>query len=83
MQPFGQTAGGKDVHRVEISAGDLTVGLLTLGANLHSVRLAGVPYDLTLGSDHLPYYAKEMRYHGASSAPSPTGSAGGGCGSAG
>lgn len=64
MHPFGQTAGGKDVYRIEISAGDLTVGLLTLGANLHSVRLAGVPYDLTLNSDHLPYYAKEMRYHG-------------------
>ncbi|NBR53053.1 MAG: galactose mutarotase [Rhodobacteraceae bacterium] len=64
MQHFGRTAGGKDVDRVEISAGDLTVGLLTMGANLHSVRLAGVPYDLTLGSDHLPHYAKEMRYHG-------------------
>ncbi len=69
MQNFGLTAGGRDVDRVEISAGDLTVGLLTLGANLHSVRLAGVPYDLTLGSDHLPYYAKEMRYHGGIISP--------------
>ena len=64
MQHFGLTAGGKDVDRVEISAGDLTVGLLTMGANLHSVRLAGEPYDLTIGSDHLPHYAKELRYHG-------------------
>lgn len=66
---FGQTADGRRVERITLACGDLSVGLLTWGAVLHSVRLAGVAHDLTLGSDRLCDYEGDMRYHGALIAP--------------
>jgi aldose 1-epimerase len=68
-QPFGLTATGVTAHRIRISSGELEVHVLTLGAALQSVRLAGVGHDLTLGSDHLADYEGEMRYHGTLIAP--------------
>lgn len=66
---FGQTADGRDVQRITLSKGDLTVGLLTWGAILHSVRLVGVAHDLTLGSERMEDYQGDMRYHGPVIAP--------------
>lgn len=66
---FGQTADGRAVRRITLSKGDLTVGLLSYGAILQSVRLAGVAHDLTLGSDRLADYEGDMRYHGPVIAP--------------
>lgn len=66
---FGQTPDGHPVHRFAIGAGDLTVHILTIGAALQSVRLAGVDRNLTLGSDILADYLGEMRYHGTLIAP--------------
>ncbi len=63
--PFGITAAGQAVEKITIAAGDLTVSLLTWGAVLHSVRLAGVAHDLTLGSDRLADYEGSMRHHGS------------------
>lgn len=65
MTPFGTTAEGRAVHRIVLSAGELTVALLTRGAVIQSVRLAGVAHDLTHGSDSLADYEGPMRYHGA------------------
>jgi aldose 1-epimerase len=66
---FGQTADGRAVRRITLSKGDLTVGLLTWGAVLHSVRLVGVAHDLTLGSDRMEDYEGDMRFHGPVIAP--------------
>lgn len=65
MTPFGTTSKGCDVHKITLTAGDLTVSLLTLGAIVQDVRLAGVDHSLTHGSDDLADYEGAMGYHGA------------------
>ncbi|SMY06714.1 aldose epimerase family protein [Flavimaricola marinus] len=65
MTPFGTTRDGETVHRIVLSGGGLTVGLLTLGAIVQSVRLEGVEHDLTIGSTDLADYETSMGYHGA------------------
>lgn len=57
------------MQKITLSSGDLTLCLLTWGAVVQSVRLAGVGHDLTLGSDRLADYEGDMRYHGAVMAP--------------
>lgn len=69
IAPFGTTATGQPVDSITLSGGGLTVGLLTWGAVVRSVRLAGVDHDLTLGSDRLADYEGEMRHHGSLIAP--------------
>lgn len=69
ISAFGTTADGRKVDKITLSAGDLTVSLLTWGGVLQSVRLAGVAHDLTLGSDRLADYEGDLRYHGAIIAP--------------
>lgn len=66
---FGQSTLCRAVHRIGLTAGDLQVHVLTIGAALQSVRLAGVGHDLTLGSDRLADYEGQMRYHGTLIAP--------------
>ena len=62
---FGTTPSGEAVQSITLTAGDLTVRLLTWGAILQSVRLAGVAHDLTLGSDHLADYLGDLMHHGS------------------
>lgn len=62
---FGQMPGGAAVQRLTLQAGALTARLLTYGAILQDLRLAGVPYSLTLGSENLADYLGPLRYHGA------------------
>jgi aldose 1-epimerase len=69
MTPFGTTADGQPVHVLPLAAGDLTATILTLGACLQHLRLAGVPYPLTLGSDRVQDYQGQMRHHGTLVAP--------------
>lgn len=69
MTPFGKTASGQEVQALTLASGELTVTLLTLGAALQSVRLAGVGHDLTLGSDKVADYEGPMRHHGTLIAP--------------
>ena len=69
IEAFGTTAAGRVVQKITLRAGDLTASVLTWGAVLQSVRLAGVSYDLTQGSDRLADYEGDMRYHGALIAP--------------
>ncbi|MEO8243682.1 MAG: aldose epimerase family protein [bacterium] len=66
---FGTTAAGQEVRKITLSRGDLSASILTRGATLQSVRLAGVAHDLTLGSDNLADYEGRLRYHGALVAP--------------
>jgi aldose 1-epimerase len=65
MQVFGSTKDGATAHTILLQAGDLSVTLLTYGARLHDVRLAGVARSLTVGSDDLADYEGPMVYHGA------------------
>ena len=65
MIVFGTTPDGRDVHKITLAAGDLTVDLLTWGAIVQDVRLAGVARSLTRGSEDLTDYLGKMCYHGA------------------
>ncbi|MEP4640499.1 MAG: galactose mutarotase, partial [Yoonia sp.] len=62
---FGTSSTGVDVEKVTISAGDLSVSILTWGAIIQDVRLAGVDHSLTLGSDDLADYEGGLRHHGS------------------
>jgi len=69
IRKFGTTADGQEVLSVTLRAGDLRVVVLTWGAIVQDIRLDGVPYGLTLGSDRLEDYLGAMRCHGALIAP--------------
>lgn len=69
ISPFGQTRDGQQIQRITLRKGNLTASILTYGAILQSVRLAGVAHDLTLGSDRLADYEGALCYHGALVAP--------------
>lgn len=64
-RPFGVLAQGAEVQRVTLRAGELTAQILTLGATLQDLRLAGTPWPLTLGADLLAAYSGPMRWFGA------------------
>lgn len=69
IETFGTTSNRREVQKITLACGDLTVCLLTWGAVLQSVRLAGVAHDLTLGSDRMADYEGDMRFHGVVIAP--------------
>ena len=62
---FGTLANGEVVQRVEIGDGFLTVSLLTYGASIQSIRMAGCPFSLCLGFDTLDGYLTSRSYFGA------------------
>ncbi|RYH02208.1 galactose mutarotase [Salipiger sp. IMCC34102] len=65
MSTFGQTSDGTPVEALSLTDGTLTVTLVTYGARVQDVRLAGVDRSLTLGSDRMADYEGVMQYHGA------------------
>lgn len=69
ITPFGTMADGTAVERITLQSGGLTASVLTLGAVLQDLRIAGVAHGLTLGSDRLADYEGAMRYHGPVIAP--------------
>jgi len=69
ISTFGQTQSGQAVQRISLRSEVMQVNVLTLGAVLQSVRLAGVAYDLTLGSDRVADYEGAMCYCGSLVAP--------------
>lgn len=62
---FGLLPDGRQVHRLTLAAGDLTVSILTLGAILNDLRHAAAPFPLTLGTRDLAAYLGPMAYYGA------------------
>lgn len=50
---------------IVLRAGDLTVNILTWGAIVQDVRLAGVDHSLTRGRDNLADYQGDWRHHGS------------------
>ncbi len=65
VSQFGTTAGGVPVQAITLRAGPISATVLTFGAVLQDVRLAGVAHGLTLGSDDLADYEGAMRHHGS------------------
>ena len=65
MIHFGTLEDGQDVHKITLTAGDLTVSLLTWGAIIQDVRLKGIDRSLTLGSENLADYQGDMCHYGA------------------
>ncbi|KAA9007986.1 aldose epimerase family protein [Histidinibacterium aquaticum] len=70
MREIGTLADGSAVHAIDLAAGELSVTVLTWGAVLREVRLAGVDHNLT----HVPeilesWTSGETPYHGALVAP--------------
>ncbi len=64
-RPFGTTSSGDPVQAIHLRGGELTAVILTRGAILQDLRLAGVPRSLTLGTDQLAAYEGRMAYFGA------------------
>ena len=62
---FGTTPDGRRVDRVAIAGHGLSVGLITWGATIQDVRLAGYPQPLVLGYPAFPPYLVEGKSCGA------------------
>lgn len=62
---FGTLPDGREVTRVVIAAHGLSVALITWGATIQDVRLAGYPQPLVLGYPDLAAYLGEGVYLGA------------------
>ncbi len=65
MRVFGTKADGRPVQALTLQSSDLKVTVLTLGAILQDLRLAGLPRSLTLGGPDLAGYEGPMGYFGA------------------
>jgi aldose 1-epimerase len=65
IEPFGTTPKREIVEKITIGNDELTVSVLTWGAVLHDVRLAGVGYPLTLGGPDLAAYSGPMKSFGS------------------
>ncbi len=62
---FGHLPDGRAVERVCLRAGGLSAHVLTLGAIVQDLRLAGVAHPLVLGAEDLAPYLGSMQYFGA------------------
>jgi aldose 1-epimerase len=62
---FGRLPDGSAVEEVTLAAGDLTVKVISLGAIVRDVRLAGIAHPLVLGFDDLDSYLDHSPYFGA------------------
>ncbi|MEV8465264.1 aldose epimerase family protein [Fluviibacterium sp. DFM31] len=60
VAPFGTHSSGETVQKITMSDGTLGVAILTLGAIVQDVRLAGVPHSLTIGTEDLAAYEGPM-----------------------
>lgn len=69
VETFGLTRNGAQVQKVSLRSESLAVSVLTLGAIVQSVRLAGVAHDLTIGSENLSDYEGALCYNGSLIAP--------------
>jgi aldose 1-epimerase len=62
---FGTLPDGREVHRVRIAGGGLTASILTYGAVLQDLRLAGNAPALVLGFEDMASYLAHSPYFGA------------------
>jgi len=61
---FDHLPDGRPVHRITLSNGRLSARILTLGAIVQDLRLAGVDFPLVLGAERIAPYLGPMRYFG-------------------
>jgi len=66
---FGHKADGALVEAIRLRAGDISATILTLGATLQDLRLAGTPWPLTLGCDQVAAYEGACRWMGSVCGP--------------
>lgn len=64
-EPFGETPQGEPVHRLHIEGGGLSARILTFGAVVQDLRLAGHRPPLVLGFERLGGYLDDSPYFGA------------------
>jgi aldose 1-epimerase len=64
-EKFGATPDGQPVRRMTIAAGKLSANIITYGAIIQDLRLAGHDASLTLGFDHFRDYLDHITYFGA------------------
>lgn len=64
-EPFGATGDGETVQRLAISGGGLAAKVLSWGAIVQDLRLAGHVQPLTLGFERLDHYLDHSLYFGA------------------
>ena len=64
-EPFGETPQGERVHRLTIEGGGLCARILTFGAVVQDLRLAGHAAPLVLGFEALSHYLDHSVYFGA------------------
>jgi aldose 1-epimerase len=62
---FDHLPDGRPVHRIQLHDGRLSASVLTFGAIVQDLRLAGLPFPLVLGADRIAPYLGPMRYFGA------------------
>jgi aldose 1-epimerase len=62
---FGTLPDGSEITEVVIAAGDLTASIITYGAIIRDIRLAGIDHPLVLGFDRLDDYLNHSPYFGA------------------
>ncbi|MBW6506601.1 MAG: galactose mutarotase [Rhodobacteraceae bacterium] len=65
VQHFGTLRDGREISQITLAAGGLTARVLTLGAILSDLRLAGTDWPLVLGSPQLGAYEGPMGWFGA------------------
>jgi aldose 1-epimerase len=64
IRDFGHATDGRMVRAVTLASPQLTVTILTWGAAVQDLRLAGIDRSLTLGGDRLAGYQGPMGYFG-------------------
>ena len=64
IRNFGHTRDGRQVRAVRLASPQLAATVLTWGAALQDVRLAGTDRSLTLGCDRIEAYEGPMGYYG-------------------
>ena len=69
ITPFGQTPDGQTVNQITLQGGGLTAQVLTYGAILRDLRLAGHAQPLVLGFETFAPYIDHPGYFGATVGP--------------
>lgn len=62
---FGFLPDGEEARQAQISAGGLTVDVMSYGACLRDIRLDGIDHPLVLGFDDIDSYVKHSPHFGA------------------
>ena len=65
IKPFGTMRDGSVVEQISLVGGGLSANILTYGAVLQDLRLAGFPHPLVLGFEKFEYYLDYSPYFGA------------------